>query len=877
MRKARFLKGLTEEDFAFPWEDGNLKRAASLERAALSAPPSDKALSFSPPRESVTSESFSILYGTSHKDQLSGRSSTQGEILRGLAGNDTFLSGVGLEIYDGGRGIDTVSYMRERAGVHASLAHSPLINGRSIFRSIENLTGSNYDDYLEGNNGTNRLQGGRGNDTLVGGNGADRLEGGEGDDVLISSNAAHNQFEGGEGHDIVRLTGRGQILDLNIAPSRLRGIEEIDLGGNRLNISASAIAHINDTHELIIDHGALSVRDATDWHLGGFRMIDGQSYRFYQNAGASTNLLLGNDLTHSLGNVIDLGHAINVQRIDGVPLPNAAGRPPIQIRNDDPDPQGANYIAQTGYAVSSAGDFNGDGFDDIMVSAPSAYRYFSPTEYLDGAGAVYILYGSATGIHLPDLSQPLGADGIRIFGGHAGATAGFSITSVGDLNGDGINDVLIGVPVDNHGDGGAYVVYGHQGGYAPNTDIDLGNLTHEQGFRILGAHLPGQTGQYSGFPEAGSSVASAGDINGDGVNDFLIGAPFTDIQTPGGVIADAGAAYLIYGNRNGYANDILDLTDFHSPSFDGNLGVRILGLARNERAGLGLTGLGDINGDGFADIAITTPNSTHNGADPSNTALRTGSTYVLFGNGHGFGENGTLDLAHLQPNQGVRIDGLPSSLGTNVVGGRLGESIAAIGDVNGDGLDDFIVGADRQEDPTTHEIEVGGAYILYGSRNFGAEPILSLSDLTPDRGVHLVGNLPRDRVGFSVSSAGDFNHDGIADLIVGSVWVGVTPTSNNNGISAGASYVIYGRQGGIGQNGSLNLGDLLPDQGFEIRGAHGGDQAGIVSRAGDVNHDGYDDLLIGAYSTSYNGTGAGSAYILYGGGFVPPQHSADTP
>jgi hypothetical protein len=172
--------------------------------------------------------------------------------------------------------------------------------------------------------------------------------------------------------------------------------------------------------------------------------------------------------------------------------------------------------------------------------------------------------------------------------------------------------------------GSAYLVYGSGSG----ADVDLANLTPSQGVRFDGA-LEGQMG---------FSVSAAGDINGDGLADIVIGAP-AEFATPN----EAGSVYVIFGKAGGLSN----ISPANLAPGDG---FRIHGAAAGDEAGYSVASAGDFNGDGFDDLVIGAP-----GADP-NGQTDAGSVYVIFGKASGFGD---IDLAHLSPADGFRIDGAP--------------------------------------------------------------------------------------------------------------------------------------------------------------------------------------------------------------------------
>jgi len=462
-------------------------------------------------------------------------------------------------------------------------------------------------------------------------------------------------------------------------------------------------------------------------------------------------------------------------------------------------------------AVSSAGDVNGDGYDDLIVGARGHDEGGFST------GASYVVFGKASGfatVNLDDVA--LGSGGFKIVGESAYDEAGISASSAGDVNGDGFGDVIVGAPGNING--AAYVVFGKASGFATVNLSDVAAGTG--GFKIIAENA---------FDNAGFSVSSAGDVNGDGFDDLIVGAHLNDA---GG--SNAGAAYVVFGKASGFATVNL------SSVAAGTGGFKIFGENAGDVAARSVSSAGDVNGDGFGDVIVGAIGNDEGGG----TA---GAAYVVFGKAGGFA---TVNLDNVALGTG----------GFKIVGesaaDQSGSTVSSAGDVNGDGFDDLIVGA-RFDDETA--ANAGAAYVVFGKA--GGFSTVNLSDVAVGTGgFKIVGENEDDEAGVSVSSAGDVNGDGFDDLIVGANF------NDAGGSNAGASYVVFGKAGGFA---TVNLDNIaLGTDGFKIIGENAHDYAGrSVSAAGDVNGDGFDDLIVGADGNDAGGGNAGSGYVVFGGDF----------
>ena len=408
-------------------------------------------------------------------------------------------------------------------------------------------------------------------------------------------------------------------------------------------------------------------------------------------------------------------------------------------------------------SVGAHFDVNGDGYDDVAVSASNPNPESRPI-----TGRVRVYHGSASGLATAPSRELVGESESDLFGA--------SIASAGDINGDGFADLVVGAPYAS--------VIGRR---------RVGAVTVFLGGASGLATAPSQVITLDGdATEAfGAAVASAGDVNGDGYDDVIIGAPLASR----GDRAYSGSARVYHGGVRG-----LGVTP--ASTFEGS--------AADDRFGAAVASAGDINGDGYGDVIV--------GAWFASRGERStaGEARVYLG--------GALGLTLSRTFEGATSD----------VG--LGIAVASAGDVNGDGFSDVIIGASRADQAQVYLGSIAG---------LSATPTRVLE--APD---------PMSSFGFSVASAGDLNGDGFGDVIVGAY--GASPSGHD---LAGSTSVFLGDATGVIATPSVTL------SGDEARARFGYSVAG----AGDVDGDGFDDVLIGAYSASPNGLASAGVARLFRG------------
>ena len=401
--------------------------------------------------------------------------------------------------------------------------------------------------------------------------------------------------------------------------------------------------------------------------------------------------------------------------------------------NDFPGTDGVLITDPAGISnVKLIPDFNEDGFDDILIGVQRLV-YDPDEDNFRNRDYIHIVYGSndiGSEIKLLDFNSE---DGLVI----ASKKADFT----GDSNGDGFGDLTICTP-GRQVQGECFLLFGGQSSYADTVYYD--DIDGSNGVKLINS---------SENNSMGRDIAAAGDINHDGYDDVIISAPRSVTDSP-----FPGLVYVIYG-KPVFAPS-LDLKGISGPD-----GFTLVGKG-GDRLGVIITGDLDLNNDGIDDFVAGAPEADR----PGKKFI--GQSFVIYGNDQGFPDS--LLVTSLNQDIGLVING--------VLAGDNAGSVGAAGDVNGDGIDDLLIGAQYAE-------QTGVTYLVYGS-NTSLGDTLELAGLDGLNGFTIPGLTEDSWSGRSVRGSGDLNDDGVDDFLITSF------NSSPNGLAvAGKVYVVYGKDG----------------------------------------------------------------------------------
>ncbi|KAJ8600510.1 hypothetical protein CTAYLR_010071 [Chrysophaeum taylorii] len=469
-------------------------------------------------------------------------------------------------------------------------------------------------------------------------------------------------------------------------------------------------------------------------------------------------------------------------------------------------------------------------------------------------------------------------DGTLFRGNQFDGHLGLSVSAAGDINGDGVDDVVVGASGTRH----AYVFFGQDSFFEFRRKLrERGSYDWVVSSLPTDSVLPIKNSDEDKDDGFGEIVSAAGDINGDGFDDVLISAPSAKNKR--------GRVYVVYGSESGLCCDTLDVKN---ELVSTGKGFHITGENEGDYFGSSLSGAFDFDDDAIDDILV--------GADGYNDGE--GAAALIYGRENFASEEFFADIAgqggKANP-RGVLITVADSTMAN--VGSQsaaIGSSVAALDDVNGDDVDDVAVGA-------AGYARNGAVFVVFGGSKIAGK--LKLDELDGTDGFAAYGVGKGDKFGTSVSKAGDFNGDGYGDVIVGAPGLcqhdggrcgaerqvrvgydGFSVSSAGDIDSDGLDDVLVGAflsspvglelagsvfavLGAVSKSGTIELSDLDGFTGFEMRGGNPGDLTGYdIATVGDYNNDGIDDIALSAFRSSAAVREGGALYVIFGMAYTSP-------
>jgi len=426
---------------------------------------------------------------------------------------------------------------------------------------------------------------------------------------------------------------------------------------------------------------------------------------------ATFSLLLGTGCTRTSSTQVDSSQKIN----------ELEGNFNATLTDDD----------QFGRSVANIGDLESDGVTDLAVGVPFAD---------DGGtdrGAVWVLFMDDNG--QVDVQQKIS----NTEGGFSGGLDnddqfGTSVTAIGDLNDDGVIDLVVGVPGDDDGGtdrGALWVLF-------LNSD---GTVNAEQ---KIASGVGGFGGILDDGDRFGSAIANINDLNNDGVIDIAVGVELDDDDG-----TDRGAVWILFMNSDGTVSSEQKISSSQG-SFGG-------GIDDNDMFGSSITRIGDLNGDGISELAVGVSGDDDGG-------FERGALWILFMNA-----NGTVNTEQKISQTSGLFDGILSD------GDEFGSAVTSLGDVDNDGYDDIVVGAKFGDDGGPDR---GAVWILFLDKDGKVLSFTKISDLSGGFNGTLVDD---DQFGYALTSIGDLDGDGFEDLVV------TASGDEGNGVDRGALWILF--------------------------------------------------------------------------------------